>query len=214
MKSQYENDVVLKNMSLIGIREFCIWNNISSFHVSENFSVNISHDIFEGVAVFDIYFNYGKQNNNKPPLISLDNLRKKKIKMNCAEMKSFVLYFGIIYGLLIQNNNKHWELYTLLRKILAIVLSSEFDFVGLDQTCSLLQNLVYARHKLYQDLFKLNLKPNHHILVHYPSIIRTVGSLNQLSTLSFESKHRASKQAVNVVSSRINITHTLLLKIN
>lgn len=134
------------NLSLTGIRQECVFNKIPSFHVTENFAVDITHDIFEGVAIFDFieifcqfifidkiitidtlnskikYFDYGK-NVNKPPLINYDNLRKKKLNMSCAEAKTLILFLGLIVGDLIPINNKFWNLYILLRKILAITLS-------------------------------------------------------------------------------------------
>lgn len=52
-KTNYEDDLQIDNITLTGIKEVCIWNEIPSFHVTENFSVDIAHDIFEGVVLFD-----------------------------------------------------------------------------------------------------------------------------------------------------------------
>lgn len=87
----------MENPSLTGVKfsRFLI-----IFHVTENFSVDIAHDIFEGVGhsvmalilhqfvmvehFFSIetlnhkltYFTFSR-NHNKPPLITIDNLKKK-----------------------------------------------------------------------------------------------------------------------------------------
>lgn len=92
-KEQYQHDVESKNQALTGIRETCLWNDITSFHVTENYSVDFMHDVYEGIAAFDManllyrfvvedkffslkvlnsnlqFFNFGSEN-NKPPLIA------------------------------------------------------------------------------------------------------------------------------------------------
>lgn len=47
----YTTNVDIENVSLTGINELCIWNNIDSFHVVNNLSVNLMHDLFEGCAI-------------------------------------------------------------------------------------------------------------------------------------------------------------------
>lgn len=233
-RTNFEEDIAVNNVSLTGIKEQTPWNNLPSFHATDNPSVDIAHDIFEGVASFDVteilyqfiivdklftietlnsrlkYFNYGKDNVNKPPLIAIENLKHKKIRMSCAEMKCFLLYAGLMLGNLIPEENKFWKLYILLRKILAIVLSPRI--YNLEATCNLLSDLISEHHNLYVELFSLNLKPKHHNLIHYPWIMRRVGPLIHLSSIRFESKHRESKTFANVVASRVNITHTLAIK--
>ncbi|XP_031358295.1 uncharacterized protein LOC116182914 isoform X1 [Photinus pyralis] len=230
-QNNYRKDVHVNNISETGIKEECVFNTIKSFHVTENYSVDISHDIFEGVAAYDIaeilyqfvfvdkilsveiintrikYFNYGKES-NKPPLISLENLKKKKLRMSCAEMKCFILYGGLLLGAIVPEDNQFWKLYLLLRKIIDLVLAD----VVTNETCCLLKDLIAKHHSLYKELFNTTLKPKYHNLVHYPFIMKQVGPLKHLSSLRFESKHRESKLSANVIASRINITYSLALK--
>lgn len=49
----YEEDITL-NLSLTGIKEICIFNSTPSFHVINNLSVDIMHDIFEGILHYDL----------------------------------------------------------------------------------------------------------------------------------------------------------------
>ncbi|KAB0790079.1 hypothetical protein PPYR_15603, partial [Photinus pyralis] len=98
-KDNYAKDLLIDNISSTGIKENCIWNTLKAYHVTENFGVDLSHDIFEGIAAFDMaeilyqyivvqklfsisvlnsrvkYFNYGVQNVNKPPLFTLANVK-------------------------------------------------------------------------------------------------------------------------------------------
>lgn len=231
-RNNYDDDVKLSNISATGIKESSVWNNLNSFHVTENFSVDIAHDIFEGIALFDTvellyqfiivshlfsvdqlndrlrFFNFGTQNVNKPPLFSLCNIRKKHINMSCAEMKTFIQYAGLIFADLVPVNNKFWELYILLRKMLDIILS---DSVLKDDIIEL-RDLISKHHSAYLNLFSIPLKPKHHILIHYPFIIEKIGPVKKVSSLRYESKHREFKKTANVVSSRVNITRTLAVK--
>lgn len=47
-------DLALANSSLSGIREECVFNKITSFHVIDNAYVDIMHDILEGIAHYDM----------------------------------------------------------------------------------------------------------------------------------------------------------------
>jgi hypothetical protein len=120
-ENSYASDLEVNNISLTGIKSACIWNRIPSFHVTENYAVDIMHDIFEGVANYDMililrqfilidkfftlatlnsrlkYFDFGVEMKNKFPLISEDNLKNKTMKMSASEMKCFILYSGLIF---------------------------------------------------------------------------------------------------------------------
>lgn len=78
--------------------------------------------------------------------------------------------------------------------------------------CDLLQILITEHHSLYIKLFGPCLKPKHHHITHYADIIRNIGPLIHIWCMRYESKHRQSKLAANVVSSRVNIAHTLAIK--
>jgi len=42
------------NVKLTGVNSKCILNELANFHVTERFSFDIMHDIFEGVAEYDV----------------------------------------------------------------------------------------------------------------------------------------------------------------
>lgn len=67
-------------------------------------------------------------------------------------------------------------------------------------------------HDLYQSLFGETLKPKHHHMVHYPMVMKMVGPLKNIWSMRFEAKHRLSKLAANVTSTRVNISTTLAIK--
>ncbi|XP_008189668.1 uncharacterized protein LOC103311743, partial [Acyrthosiphon pisum] len=50
----YTADVMCNDVSVTGIKEPCIWNDVGSFNVTTNYSVDIMHDMAEGVCKYDI----------------------------------------------------------------------------------------------------------------------------------------------------------------
>uniref|UniRef100_A0ABD2VVX8 Uncharacterized protein n=1 Tax=Trichogramma kaykai TaxID=54128 RepID=A0ABD2VVX8_9HYME len=50
--SNYQSDLLLDDFKTTGIKERCIFNDLYLFNVTENISVDIAYDIFEGVAAF------------------------------------------------------------------------------------------------------------------------------------------------------------------
>lgn len=231
-KENYIEDLNMGNPSITGIKFSPFINNIKYFHVTENYCIDIAHDIYEGVGVFIMgyilyqfvfvdkffdldtlneniaFFNFNS-NHNKPPLISSEQLKKKILKMSASEMKCFILNSGLLFGYIIPVGNDYWNLYILLRKILHIILSKYVDVSTIPMELS---QLINDLNSSFLNLSSLTLKPKFHFLTHYPSIMRKIGPLLQTCTLRFEAKHRQLKLAANVVSSRINITRTLAIK--
>lgn len=75
-KRNYNENVAKKDSKLTGIYEESIFNTVHLFHVVENFSVDIMHDIYEGVGNYNMchiilklidlkYFNLEKALNNR-----------------------------------------------------------------------------------------------------------------------------------------------------
>ncbi|KAK9736409.1 hypothetical protein QE152_g12506 [Popillia japonica] len=126
-----------------GIKDDCIFNELQHFHCVLNTGVDIMHDIYEGICRYDIghilsYYIYEKRyftinhlnhnlkcfnfcNENKPPLISEVQVKKKYIMFSASEMKSFIRVFGVLIGEFIPVNDLVWDLYKLLRQICEIV---------------------------------------------------------------------------------------------
>lgn len=232
----YNDDVNTKNVALTGIVESCIWNDVNSFHVVYNYSVDLMHDLLEGVCNYDMssiirnfilefkyfslevlnnrirFFDYGPSEiKNRPPLISEHSLKSNSptiCKMSASEMWCFVRFFGLMMGDLVPIESDFWKLYILLKKILDLTTTRS---IGLE--CPyLLKMLISEHHALYLELTKINLKPKFHHLIHYPYIMEQVGPLINIWSMRFEAKHKESKIAARAISSRKNICYTLMLK--
>ncbi|XP_060854891.1 uncharacterized protein LOC132932521 [Metopolophium dirhodum] len=141
----YSIDVNIKNLSTTGVVESCIWNDVTSFHVVHNYSVDLMHDLLEGVCNYDLtgilrlfiidfkyfsletlnqriqYFGYGPTDiRNRPQAISENNLKNNKplmLKTTVSEMWCLTRYLGLLIGDMVPRNSEIWQLYIVLNKI-------------------------------------------------------------------------------------------------
>jgi hypothetical protein len=52
-EANYKEDVEVANKTLTGVAELCVFNSIPSFNVWENWTLDLMHDIIEGVAHYE-----------------------------------------------------------------------------------------------------------------------------------------------------------------
>lgn len=221
----YAEDVSTKNLSTTGIRESSIFHQISSFHVTTNFAVDVMHDVFEGVChynmchiiknlidknYFSLYtlnvrkqmFNYGKiEIGNLSPGISDNNLSKFHLKMTAREMMSFVHLFPLMVGDLVPSDDEVWLFLLQFLEIIEILMSFE---ISRDLT-ERLKSLIKCNHTDYIRLFKDTLKPKHHLMLHYYSVILQSGPPRYYWCFRFEAKNKEFKTYARNIASRKNI---------
>lgn len=106
--TNYSSDILINNLTLTEIKKLCVFNEISSFHLTENYSIVIRKYDIGMMLKLTIYnlnyftidtlneiiesFNYGPINvRNRPPLLS-DTLKLGVIKMSTNEMLCFTKY--------------------------------------------------------------------------------------------------------------------------
>lgn len=228
----YRECIATDDVHVTGLKEECIFNSLSYIHAVSNYSVDIMHDLFEGVCHYDMihildylinsvsyfttetlnnrikYFDFEYEASNKPPNIKNDFRNKTKISMSASEMLCFVRYFSLLIGDLVPEGDEVWKFYLLLREILDLVTT---DNVTNDVT-NRLSNAITKHNMLYQSLFSDTLKPKHHLLVHYVMVMQKIGPLKNISSMRYESKHRQFKLSANVIASRRNVTKSLAIK--
>lgn len=230
-KENYEQDVKTNEFQLTGVKQSSSFNNINNFHVTQNFFVDVMHDMLEGVCHYDLIliinkfvsdklltiellnfrilnFNYGLKCSNKPPLLSSDVLKKQNFRMSASEMFSFACNLNLIIGDLIPHSDEHWLLYLLLKEILYMIYNPILDF----NSNLHFKNLISEHHEIYLKLSNSNLKPKYHNMIHYPMIIDNIGPLNDISSMRFEAKHRPLKVIGRSSNNRKNLIHTISVK--
>lgn len=124
-KSNHLEDIDREDVRGTGVVEPCIWYQLRYFSIDTHVSVDVMHDIFEGIArytmkvvfsglisrfkVFTVAylndriknFNYGPDSNTKPCPISSPKAYSFKMRMSASEMRNFLAYFGLMVGHLI-----------------------------------------------------------------------------------------------------------------
>jgi hypothetical protein len=72
--------------------------------------------------------------------------------------------------------------------------------------------LIAEHNQQYQKVFKKKLKPKHHHLIHYPSVLRRMGPASSFWAMRFEGKNHQSKIVSAVCRSRVNICKSLVMR--
>lgn len=221
----YAEDVQTGDVRRTGVKEKCVFNDIESFHIAENYTADFMHDGPEGMCHYVLirvlkhfvdcnyldtdtlnsrmfYFDYGpSDSSNKPPCIAEDFHTKSKIKCTAREMLSLVRLLGVLIGDLIPSDDPYWRLYKLHRQIIEICLAKHLNLDMADQ----LDLLVHEHHSLYLQLVKEDMQPKFHYFVHYGRLIRLLGPVFHFSSFRGEAKHRDIKNYTNSISSRRNL---------
>lgn len=227
----YERDVEKKNPKDSGVKERCVLNDVINFHILRNCSCDIMHDVFEGIAKFDILFlityfikkkkfslaeynsklnrfDFGVDNSSRPPALGKSYAKKKTMKISSSECMSLVKYLPLIIGDLTILEDPAWDLFVSLRRIVDIIMRPS---VPLDH-CDLLTRYVQEHHSLYMNLTGRNLTIKFHNLVHYPRLIREYGPLIHTWSMRYDAKHKVLKSVATSVATRKNLSFTIAKK--
>lgn len=214
--------------STFGVKRDCPLNSLQFFHSSNNYAVDIMHDLLEGVVQYElklvfqyliknsislcslseriVSFNYGyTQRKNRPGGLKLDD-NSKDLGLNAIQSWCLLRNAPLIFGDLVERADTCWQLLLLLIQIVNIVFSPT---VTHGMTCYL-KHLIFEHHKLFKSIFpEHNLIPKHHHMIHYPSCIRRIGPLIHIWCMRFEGKHNFFKKSVKNFK---NIAKTLVKK--
>jgi hypothetical protein len=217
----------------IGIKEMSVFHALYWYHVTVNIHVDVMHDILQGVFCFDTlkvlavfiiekkYFNIQffhrrvnafpyKKNENKPCLDITESFLKNdgKLKMSASECLTLARNLPLLIGDRVPVDDEHWKLLVLLNKILAIIICDSF----VSGTENYLELLIKEYLELLEYLFPGSIKPKHHHMIHYPSVMRMMGPLWKISSMRYESKNKEGKVTSHAAICRINICRTIAVK--
>lgn len=190
-----------------GLRRYCVFNDLDHFHMYDNLSVDLMHDIYEGAIPFFLKiwfdsltnsnlltmtkiktkirdFNYGLLNQNyKPSTIKLDS---SHFNQNAKQLYCLMLHLPFIFMEQKQFLNENlWLAMTHLLQIMQIIHSTRITTDNL----KLLKDLIH-KHLLFIKNEGLNLLPKHHFITHYINVIERMGPVIFMWMMRAESKHR------------------------
>lgn len=131
-KDNYQPHVSLNEPSKTGVKEDSCLNQLRYFHVTENISVDIMHNILEGIAPLEVKlmlqhliyeekmitleqlndwiasFQYGYGNvKNKPSVILKLRSSDNAIKQTASQMWCLLLALSFLLGDLVDRKNQH-----------------------------------------------------------------------------------------------------------
>lgn len=213
-----------------GVKYYCKLSNLKYFHIIDNPTVDIMHDICEGTIPFLLkllfnscftakvftpddlnmmvkFFDYGfLQRKNIPSEISLD---KRSLGQNASQ--SLCLFRNIPFILYRFRENPE------LKKIWRF-MEPFFGVVETTHSCRITEDdLKTMNDKIFillEELKKRNIKfiPKLHFMLHYARIIRATGPLIHMNMIRYESKHKVFKDFANKTHNFKNINMTLAVK--
>lgn len=214
------------------VKELAVWNELKSFNVTQNFSCDLMHNMLLGILRYDMafiinylinvkyftlhrlnerikFFKYSKVDaGSVMPQIKQEHLKKNLIIISASEMMSLTLYFGILVGDLVPEDDDVWKFYSLTAHLLENLLARSFT----EASIMYLQRIIEEHHELISILFKEHLRPKYHFLLHYPLIINLLGPPRYFWSMRYESFHKLLKNTANSVTCRRNLLITLSIK--
>lgn len=230
--NNYTVDLAKNNFKITGIKEECVFNKIPSFHHINCPSVDLMHDVFEGVCHFQLtktilhmiesnIFTLDDLNNrislfdfgfyevgNLPVDIQMPHLKNGRLKMSASESLCFCVNFSLIIGDLVPRNNEVWKLYTTFLQLLDLLLQNSLS----QEDILSIKELTKQNHEKYMYLFGTHLKPKQHFMVHYGELVHIIGPLKKLYVMKHEMYHRQLKRYINQTFNRQNLPLSVLIK--
>lgn len=216
-----------------GIKQPCILNNIENYHILENQTFDIMHDILEGVIPTLLHhlflycvtqkllkkseiqdrvrdFNYGiKLKKSKPSFLDL-KLKSDGSNLNQNATQHYCLMLNLPFILLDLKDELTpiWNCVQSLLIIMQIVFSRSISDYDLKMLEDLTENFLIE----FINNFNAQLKPKFHFLTHYARAIRASGPLRTFWMMRMESKHKFFTHWVAQQKNFKNITQSLANK--
>lgn len=221
---------VENNKICFGVKRNSPLNNLQFFHVcNPGLPPCSAHDLYEGIIPFDLamaikyfisenWFSYDELNDRIKNFRFCNEEKQtippvtdgKKLTGNASEMRRLLLIFPIVIIDKVQDfEDPVWKMVMHMREVSALVCAPAISI----QQISLLQQNITDYLDLRIKCFPFNpLRPKHHYVYHYPSLILHFGPLKHLWTLRFESQHSFFKNVIRHCKNFKNVTRSLSLK--
>lgn len=202
---------------------------MKEFHLTKNRSVDIMHDLNEGVIprllknlfvhviksklcteselISQIqFFDPGAMYQRN--LASMISMSKPKLNQNATQLKSLFFHLPFIFSKYRDDERIKgiWDVVKNLLRITQIVYTeklAEGDII-------VLEHEIFTFIANFKEKFEDVTTPKIHLMVHYPNIIREMGPILHMSAMRFEAKHKQLK--VYVDTNFKNILYTIATK--
>ena len=216
-----------------GVKFDSEFNLLSYFHVCQpGLPPCLGHDLFEGIISVDLalflnhlikvkhWFTYNDLNrrmamfkylgtdaNNEPCAV---NMQGGKLGGQAAQNWCLLRLLPVIISDKIADPaDDVWQIILLLRDIVEFVCAPQITKADVAFLNVLIEEYLEGRKTLFSNT---RMRPKHHYLRHYPSLIMHFGPLVRLWTMRFESKHSYFKRCIRYSPNFKNVCLTLAEK--
>lgn len=229
----YREAILVNKPKETGIKSICPFNQLENFKAYENTTVDIFHDLFQGIChlevtmILEYFINSGS--------VDIDSLNKfracltcepglknhaetnfsvhhivttRKLPLTGQQNKQFVLFLPILLlNFDVDTTSNYYKLLLSLIDIIELSLRPIHDRTSLIK----LEKSIARHHEIFLEL-GFALIPKHHHLLHYVTVIKQLGPLCHLSAHRGEQKHRQFKLAAAPITTQKNLGKTLAIK--
>lgn len=228
---------VLKDPELgrtYGVKKECPFTaKLEHFHVVKGYPPDLMHDLLEGIVPMELslclsdliskgYFSLETLNQairsfpytftdktDRPQPITKGFATKHTIGGNAHENWCLIRLLPFFLGECIPPGEKAWEVLMLVKDIVELVVAPKFT----EETVYFLECKLAEHRELLQSTFpEFRLRPKHHYIEHYPSLIKAFGLLSDVWTMRFEGKHKFFKKVFRDAQNYKNVALTLAVK--
>lgn len=232
-EKNYAEDVAKNDFTNTGVKEESIINSFFLCLATNSIGADVMHDILEGVLHYNLceiildfikkgYFSldqlnqlkfdlsYGEiESNNKSSPIVMKRLVARRLMMSASEMNTFARHFVFMVGHLVPTSDPAWQFYLMTMKFVELMDLTNYP----ENVLTDLKQTISKMNETYKTLFRTHLKPKHHLIIHYPTLIKRYGALRPISSMRFEAKHRFVKNYTKNTISRKNVSFSLAQKV-
>lgn len=216
---------------VFGVKNYSILFDLKYFNAFDAPSVDCMHDFLEGVAPYELKlflkflilqgaitlntiqnrlqaFPFGKTDKcDKPSPIDLDK-PGHRIGQRAAQTWCLLRFIPLILSDVISSSpiiKRSFKVVTSLLNLMQFVFSTRLN----NESIVIMENLIESHLKLFDSIYKNSRIPKHHIITHYPYVMRCMGPVVNLWTMRFEAKHAYFKNLVPKIRNFKNICYTL-----
>lgn len=226
-----ENDT---SSSHFGVKSSCVLrDSLDYFHPITGFPPDVLHDLLEGIVPVELslciktliqmkYFTLEYLNQkiasfpyqhadkvDRPQPIPKTFLSRGTIGGNGHENATLLRLLPLLVGSVVPEGNGAWTVLMELKEVVQLALCPSFT----DETLDYFQSKISDHKQVLLKTFpEFSLRPKHHYVEHYPTMIKCYGPLVHVWTMRFEAKHRFFKRVVHDAQNFKNILKTMAVR--
>lgn len=212
----------------------CILNDLEQFHLTDNHSFDVMHDLAEGVIPVTLQlvlaqyyrnknlgfsidfinhrlktFNYGYRDRKNKPSANITapmllQPTKHRMRQTASQYLLLLQAFPFLFMHKVSKDCEYMALISILINITRIAFSSTVP----DYLLAELEISIKMFHNMFFKLFQSRPNKLHH-LYHYPECIKEIGPLQQYDCRIFEQKNKSIKTQMNTARNYKNVCLSL-----